>query len=156
MPHVKDDIIKGNTVGINRDALLSFVNHYQETTFFDVINFENKDIETNYIKHNNEPLEAPTIQNSALGKRLSDLKDFICFLKKAADMKGIEIDVHYLPCTKEMLLDKLKERHPNKTHWRVEKDSFEKLWQTQERKNICDNIKSSTQVDKDFFKKILN
>jgi len=98
----------------------------------------------------------PIIPDDIAHKRLKDLKHFILSVQHIASIKGIEINVMFLPVSKQMLLDEIKKTKPKNGIWNITLSSFEQDWKLPFRKTICGVVLSSKQREPFFFRNIFN
>jgi hypothetical protein len=87
---------------------------------------------------------------SAQQKRLDDLRNYMNYLKRTAEIKGIHFDTSDLPLTKISLLKELQQRY-KKSFGKIKIDQFENDWVLAKKQGICANQRATEQKGKAFL-----
>jgi len=87
-------------------------------------------------------------------QRLNNLREFMTFLRKAADTKNIDFDALDLPLTKTQLFKELQSRYPN--FKRIKIDQFKNDWKAAKDEGICANQRANTKKGEVFLSKVFS
>ncbi|MGZ5050462.1 MAG: hypothetical protein ACXWF8_05315 [Methylobacter sp.] len=81
--------------------------------------------------------------------RLIKLEEFIEFVEKVAEKKGVYFDRLDLPFTKKQLLDELNKRHPRDFNIKI--DRFDDIWKAAVSAGICRITRANTKKGEKFL-----